>query len=143
MKYLLYASSGIREFGPDEITDILEVSRRNNAETGVSGMLLYAEGNFIQYIEGEEQEIDALFARITKDPRHRQITVLNQGGTEERQFPDWTMGYKPLEREDLERIGRFDLSRGSLEERLTGDMPKVVVGMMRQFYRTSYGRSLD
>lgn len=143
MKYLLYASSGIREFGPDDINDILEVSRRNNAEAGVSGMLLYAMGNFIQYIEGEEREIDLLYARIADDPRHRQITVLNEGGTDVRQFPDWTMGYKPLDREDLDRIGRFDLNRDSLDARLTGEMPKVVVGMMRQFYRTSYWRSLD
>ena len=143
MHHLLYASAGVRRFAGAEIEDILETSRRNNAVTGITGMLLYADGNFIQYIEGEAEALDALFARISADRRHRRPMVLSRGPIEARGFSDWSMGYKPLDAADRRPLARFDLSRAALDARLDAALPKVVLAMMRQFYATNHARAVD
>lgn len=93
---LTYVSSAVRPFTKAELSDLLAVSRRNNAGMGITGMLLYKDGNFMQVLEGEEAAVRALYARITGDPRHGGEIVLHQGYSERRQFPDWSMGFRDL-----------------------------------------------
>lgn len=87
-----------------ELASILESAVRHNTEDHITGMLLYAEGNFLQVLEGEKDRVHATYARICKDPRHRNLVELTEEEVPERQFSDWSMGYKRLSAED---IGRF------------------------------------
>ena len=63
---------------------------------GITGMLLYNDGNFMQVLEGEEEGVRDLFGKITRDPRHRGIITLLQEHQRERQFPEWSMGFRDL-----------------------------------------------
>jgi hypothetical protein len=77
----------------DELLEILRVSRRNNIERGITGLLLYRGGNFIQALEGPEDAIDELIDRIYEDPRHRGVQVLLREPKQQRYFPEWSMGF--------------------------------------------------
>jgi hypothetical protein len=79
-----------------ELETILEQSRRNNLDIGVTGMLLYYEGAFMQLLEGTEEMVRALYERIRLDPRHRGVVPLLEEYIAERSFPDWSMGYYRL-----------------------------------------------
>lgn len=138
MFYLLYASSAPRKFDESSLVELLETSRRNNASIGVSGMLLYADGNFIQYIEGAEGPVRQLYDRISRDPRHRNLQILTTGETEARIFPDWSMGFRSLTRDEEAAIGRFDLSRATIENRLAEADNRLILTMMKQFYAAAY-----
>jgi len=46
MHYVLYASTAAIPFSDNDLADLLRVSRRNNASTNVSGMLLYHDSSF-------------------------------------------------------------------------------------------------
>lgn len=95
---LLYVSSATELFTDDELTALLEQSRERNARDGITGMLLYKEGNFLQLIEGPEPAVRALHARILKDRRHHKlITVLEESVTD-RQCARWSMGFVPEDR---------------------------------------------
>jgi hypothetical protein len=83
------------------LADILESAVRHNQRNEVSGMLLYADGNFLQVIEGEPQAVQETFERIRKDPRHRNVTVLLEEPLSEQHFSQWSMGYKQLRAEDV------------------------------------------
>ena len=96
MFYLVYVSSATLPFSAAELFDLLARCRENNAVLGVTGMLLYKDGNFMQVLEGEEATVRALYAKIAGDPRHRNTLLLLQGQGEERQFPEWTMGFRDL-----------------------------------------------
>ena len=96
MFYLVYVSSATLPFSSADLLDLLAQCRENNAGLGVTGMLLYKDGNFMQVLEGEEATVRALYARIDRDPRHRNTLLLLQGQREERQFPEWTMGFRDL-----------------------------------------------
>lgn len=138
MYYLLYASSAARLFGASELDDLLRVSRRNNAAADVSGMLLHHDGSFLQYLEGEEPDVSAVFERISKDPRHHGIFVLDKGNIAEKALPSWSMGYQPLDPEQQKQVGGFNLNKADLERALDPELPRSVLSMMRTFYRTSH-----
>ena len=57
MHYVLYASTAAIPFSDNDLADLLRVSRRNNASTNVSGMLHYHDSSFLQYIEGEIEDV--------------------------------------------------------------------------------------
>lgn len=121
---LIYISSGRRKFGDEELRDILDVSRTNNAEIDVTGMLLYLDGNFLQLLEGGRDDVEALYERIALDKRHSGAIVLSRAEVAERSFPDWAMGLKMLNPEkhgDL--AGVFKLGPDTVGARMqpTGD----------------------
>jgi hypothetical protein len=102
--FLVYVSSAVRPFSRVDLEDLLATSRDNNARAGITGMLLYKDGNFMQVLEGEEGPVRALYDKIGDDPRHRGKIVLRQGFTEERQFPGWSMGFRDLESPEARAI---------------------------------------
>ncbi|WP_051241401.1 BLUF domain-containing protein [Azohydromonas australica] len=82
-----------------ELQALLATSVRRNRALGVTGMLLYARGGFMQLLEGEEEAVKALFDRVRRDDRHRRVTVLVHGPVAERTFADWAMAYRCLDDE--------------------------------------------
>lgn len=94
--FLVYVSSAVRLFSAAELLKILGKFRRNNQLLGITGMLLYKDGNFIQALEGTEEAVRSLFAKISRDPRHRGVMTLTEGFREERQFSDFSMGFRDL-----------------------------------------------
>ncbi|MBV9938606.1 MAG: BLUF domain-containing protein [Acidobacteriaceae bacterium] len=93
---LVYVSSGTRHFERQEILDILQVSRKNNARLRITGILLYQDGNFMQVLEGAEQNLSELMCSIERDHRHRGVIVLLKKAISERLFPQWSMAFKDL-----------------------------------------------
>ena len=97
MFFLVYVSSATRPFSGEDLRVLLETCRKNNAELGVTGMLLYKDGNFMQVLEGDEGAVRGLYEKIAADPRHSGEITLQQGFAEGRQFPDWSMGFRDLD----------------------------------------------
>ena len=93
---LVYVSSAKEIFSPDELFALLQTSRRNNARVGITGMLLYKGGNFIQALEGEQAAIAQLHDRIQSDRRHHGLLTLLEKPIKERQFTQWSMGFSNL-----------------------------------------------
>jgi Sensors of blue-light using FAD len=75
----------------EEVESILATSARNNPERGITGLLLFNGRNFLQLLEGEESEVARLMERITQDPRHSGVSVLDRRTIAERACPDWAM----------------------------------------------------
>jgi hypothetical protein len=98
---LVYVSSTIAPLSPTELSELLATSHRNNATLGITGMLLYKDGNVMQVLEGEEAAVRKLYHKIGLDPRHRGLLTLAQGNVAERQFPDWSMGFRDLTSADV------------------------------------------
>jgi hypothetical protein len=75
----------------EEVDAILATSARNNPARGITGLLLFNGRNFLQLLEGEEGEVAALMDRITADPRHAGVSVLDRRTIDQRACPDWAM----------------------------------------------------
>jgi hypothetical protein len=80
-----------------EVARILIQSRNNNARAKVGGVLHYGNGYFFQCLEGETKQVNETYARINKDPRHKDVHILGAGKVSQRIFSDWSMKYMPIE----------------------------------------------
>ena len=88
---LLYTSRAV-EPTRSAIDSILNSARQHNHEQGVTGILVYGGGVFMQAIEGGRQVISDLYGTIQRDPRHTDVMLLHYEEILERRFGGWTMG---------------------------------------------------
>jgi hypothetical protein len=104
----VYVSSASRLFAEPDLQAILTASRSLNVQHAITGVLIYAEGTFFQVLEGPSAAIDATLERIRRDKRHFDVTKMMHHDVAERSFPDWSMGYRRLSRDQARQEGWFD-----------------------------------
>ena len=141
MYRLLYCSSAVQSMSDGDLTELVAVSRAHNAAVGITGMLLYLDGNFIQVLEGNRAEVTRLYGKIQSDPRHLGIMTLVQGDVTKRAFADWSMGFRCFSGHDdcVDKV--FDLTEAGLAKRLPSDVPIDIGRLMSSFF-TVNGRGL-
>ena len=95
---VVYTSSArSRQMSVDEVKSILRASRLNNTSKAITGLLLYRDGSFAQFLEGPADAVDGLYDKIERDPRHHGvIRVLRQSVTK-RDFREWSMAFRDLD----------------------------------------------
>ena len=77
---------------PEAIEAILTQARPHNPSCGITGILCYGDGIFLQSIEGGRMQVSDLFGHIQKDPRHKDVALLHYEEIFERRFGGWSMG---------------------------------------------------
>jgi hypothetical protein len=112
----VYVSSASALIDEASLQRLLVDWRPKNASLGITGMMLYSEGNIIQVLEGEKSKVEELMFTIASDPRHRGVIVLIQETVEERHFADWSMGFKGVSGEEAEGLSDFFKSTHSEDE---------------------------
>ena len=95
IKHLIYYS--IPTSGDTGITkDILETSRENNSESGVTGALICRSDLYFQFLEGPIDAVDQTFEKIKLDKRHKYIHKIKESITNRRLFATWAMREDPV-----------------------------------------------
>jgi hypothetical protein len=98
MHRILYVSRtdvGGQDF--DKLTEqIVDVSARNNARVGVTGLLVAFDGWFLQALEGSRKEISTTFTRIARDSRHSVLDIITAGPIDARLFGRWSMSARTI-----------------------------------------------
>ena len=95
---LMYASRAAAPLNDADLGAILKTSREHNPAEGITGLLCYSEGVFVQVLEGGRDAVNARYKHIVQDPRHRDVILLAYQEIAERDFPGWTMGQVNLHR---------------------------------------------
>lgn len=132
---LIYLSSSLGQYSREDLVEILSVSRRNNTRANISGLLLYHDGNIIQFLEGEEASVKSVYDRIARDPRHKGILPLVRRKIDRRDFGSWSMGFKDIDESDKEQLEGFNDLMSSLSNHTTADpaMSKQVQRLIRSY----------
>jgi hypothetical protein len=94
-------------FSDQDLVALLQQCYEKNARLGITGMLLYKDGNFIQVLEGPEISVKQVYRSILNDQRHHGAIRLLEEGTERRRFPDWSMGFRNLRDADLKEVPAY------------------------------------
>jgi hypothetical protein len=89
---LLYVSRAVDPESGRAIESILSAARQHNLQNGITGILCYGGGIFLQAIEGGRSAVNDLYNHIIKDPRHQNVELLHYEEITERRFGGWTMG---------------------------------------------------
>jgi hypothetical protein len=102
--HLGYVSTETGDLGSSGMVELLTEARRINTSRDITGLLLHRDKSFYQVLEGEEDVVRQTFDSIEKDERHTAIDVLFEGEVDEREFPDWQMGFLNLDGVDIETL---------------------------------------
>ena len=89
---LMYASRAVAAVNQEELVAILRKSMANNPALGITGVLCFSEGIFLQALEGGRSAVNQLYNRIAADARHSSVELLCYGEIGERRFAGWSMG---------------------------------------------------
>ena len=90
---LVYVSRFSGRTDVEALQAILRTSRRNNPKNGLTGVLCYAPGLFLQCLEGPRMAVNEMYHRIMNDPRNKAVTLLVYTDIDERIFEKWDMAY--------------------------------------------------
>ena len=83
------------------LAQILVTSRERNRVRAITGMLLCGDARIVQVLEGPSEDVQRLYERIERDPRHQHCRVLLNRTVRSRDFGDWSMGFAPMNREAM------------------------------------------
>lgn len=100
---LIYVSQ-TNDIDFEKIKVILNVFHEHNKENNISGALVYGKGYFIQCLEGDDNDVEALYKKIIIDNRHDHIELISKENIQEPYFKGWNISlmndnaYKILEK---------------------------------------------
>ena len=95
---LMYASRALPNVTQEDLTAILRRSKTHNPQSGITGVLCFSEGIFLQVLEGGRSAVNKLYNRIASDHRHTQVELLRYEEIGERRFAGWAMGQVNMSR---------------------------------------------
>jgi Sensors of blue-light using FAD len=90
---IIYSSEAATPMQADDLLELLDHARRSNAAKGITGVLIYTEGVFLQILEGDKALLQDLMARIRRDVRHESVSVLRESEVPTAIFGSWKMAY--------------------------------------------------
>lgn len=123
---IVYVSTAAVSWSDQELRELLEGSHKRNTRAGVTGLLLYKDGQFMQALEGREPVVRALFSKISRDPRHHHIIPLIQEPIASRNFPGAAMAFQDMKSDELRRRPGYSefLNTPLNGDLLAKDLPK-------------------
>lgn len=85
---LLYISTP-KEGERDSINASLPFFQERNKKKGLGGMILSHPKFIIQLLEGERTNVNKIYGRVVRDPRHENITLLRYIDIRRMEFDEW------------------------------------------------------
>lgn len=92
---IVYMSTAIADLEEAALLQLLKQARGFNEQAGITGVLMYSGGRFLQVLEGCPAAVRSLYARIEADPRHGRLEKLADGRLPRRDFKEWHMSFAP------------------------------------------------
>lgn len=137
---LVYTSFRKPNCDDNEIQNILQACKTNNKPKGITGVLLYSDKRFLQYLEGDENEIKRLYDKIKGDSRHAAVTQRDFKPIQQRLFPSWEMAHKEYSDENLAYNTSYSPEHKQLLEKLMNDsldFKNEGIKVLQLFFKTS------
>ncbi|MYN02012.1 blue light sensor protein [Pseudoduganella sp. DS3] len=104
---LLYASRAVYGADTATINAILQKARLHNPDAGITGVLCHSQHYFLQLLEGGRDQVNQLYARILRDQRHSDVTLLHYEEIQERHYSGWVMGQTNLDKLNAATVLRY------------------------------------
>ena len=107
MIHLIYMSAATKDFNEDDLLGLLKECRERNKKLDITGMLLFKDGAFLQVLEGSEKDVDEIYNSILNDDRNAGNYKIEKTTINDRNFPDWSMGFENLSNRYLSQLEGF------------------------------------
>jgi hypothetical protein len=91
LRQRVYRSTAVRPLGHTALRDLLEQARERNKRENLTGLLVYHEGCFVQWLEGPASGVERVWQSIQADTRHTEVEALPTPWSPHRLFPEWRL----------------------------------------------------
>lgn len=108
---LVYQSQASRPLDASDLDILLLDARINNELANVTGVLLYGDRQFVQYLEGTRADVEQIYARITRASQHHRLEILEQGRLDTRRFQRWHMGFSEAPQSVVQQLSQAQWQR--------------------------------
>jgi len=88
---LVYRSHAVNALSPPDLLQLAQAAQARNRHEAITGVMLYDDQTFFQWLEGPRDSVDRVMQSIYRDRRHTGIEVLSKRGVPTRTFPGWDM----------------------------------------------------
>ena len=88
---LIYVSKAVDAQSRTLTDSILRQAHAWNTQNDITGVLCEGQGVFLQALEGERGKVTRLYARISADPRHKDLELIHCESIPSRRYGDWSM----------------------------------------------------
>ena len=136
MIHLIYISSATSWPGESDLVQLLEQARARNLRQNITGMLLYSNATYMQVLEGKKKDVHEIFEAICNDPRNTGVVKLYEAEIQQRDFPDWSMGFEHLDGSTARNVPGFvDIFGGKLDKQVAKSNKYAAIDLLMNFSR--------
>ncbi|MFY0601859.1 MAG: BLUF domain-containing protein [Cyclobacteriaceae bacterium] len=135
---LVYVSHTSYPWTDLELNNLVTKAASHNSEKEITGMLVHSNNRFLQVLEGEERHVKSLYKTICADKRHEKVLLLVEHPISRRNFVGWSMGYKSIESEQLERASGFTSIDQFFEKPNVENSGHPALTFLKKFYEKNY-----
>ncbi|MFQ3251196.1 MAG: hypothetical protein ACI9O6_003043 [Glaciecola sp.] len=133
LKQIIYSSRATQKFDDLSLSELLKKSRDYNLRDGVTGILLFRNGSFMQVLEGPSNVVEQTFQRISEDTRHTSILKMYEEIITKRDFPEWTMAFNGNPGDKIVGLSDFlNPYRSKDEKRIPHGAVKVLLNRFKE-----------
>jgi hypothetical protein len=97
---MLYVSTAVGPITTSVTGTILRSAQAWNNDHGITGVLCQGQGVYLQVLEGKRVEVNALYARIAEDKRHKDVQLMAFEDITGRRYGAWAMAHVDLTEAD-------------------------------------------
>lgn len=112
---IVYSSEAATPMQTGDLEELLDHARRSNAAKGITGALVYAEGIFLQILEGDMVLVQDLMAKIQRDVRHGDVVILREGEVPAAIFGSWKMAFVSATPQQVAKWAGLSVANGTTE----------------------------
>ena len=88
---LIYVSKAVDPQSSALTDSILKKAHVWNTQNDITGVLWEGQGVFLEALEGERGVVTRLYARISADPRHKELELIHCESITQRRYGEWSM----------------------------------------------------
>lgn len=88
---VVYRSRAVAPLAGQELQRLVHTAQSRNQREAVTGVMLYDENRFFQWLEGPPEGVERVMHSIRNDHRHTDLEILDRGAASSRSFQGWDM----------------------------------------------------
>ena len=125
--------SGFRKKAAAMNTQELSFTLKGCKSANITGVSLYAEGVFLNVMEGQEAQTSAIYKAFQKDSRFSEVTIILEKNIDVREFDDYRIGVTDIDVNE-KILQTFHLTPNSCEffsKKLSSDIAALIAAFAK------------
>ena len=137
LEAVVYVSTAKTLLNDQELVALLTSARKSNDELGVTGVLLYHDGSFLQYFEGPHASVDQVYNKVRHSSMHHGLLELMREPIATRRFGSWSMGFTQVPKDAILQLSNTLWLHGQAQAEAASGADSMGVALLKEFWESN------